>query len=298
MREKYLSGIIDIHSHASMATGIYHSERKDRFPTPHELIETLNANGIDKSVIMSMVSPECQYCFVTSEDVINMCSIYPDRLIPFMGVDPRMFRNGPESNFRDMLEHYKDVGCKGIGEYTPNLPINNPLNMNLFRQAEEAGLPIIFHMSPQVGGIYGCYDELGLPRLESVLKAFPNLVMIGHSTVFWSEIGTDVTEQNRYGTPQGPVTSGRISVLMREYPNLHGDLSAMSGYNAISRDKEFGCKFLEEFSDRIHFGTDIAKHFQRLPLSGYLKGLCDGGLLTQDTYEKIMWRNTSELLGI
>jgi len=298
IRKKDLSETIDIHVHASLSAGIYHPERNDRFPPPVELSETMEVNGIDMAVVMSMVSPECQYCFVTSDEVLNICKAFPDRLIPFMGVDPRMIKNGAESNFRDMLEHYKGLGCKGIGEYTPNLPINNPLNMNLFRQAEEAGLPIIFHMSPQVGGIYGCYDELGLPRLESVLKAFPNLVMIGHSTVFWSEIGTDVTEQNRYGTPQGSVASGRVPTLMREYPNLHGDLSAMSGYNAISRDKEFGCKFLEEFSDRIHFGTDIAKHFQRLPLSGYLKDLCDGGLLAQDTYEKIMWRNTSELLDI
>ena len=298
VREKCPSETIDIHVHASMSTGIYHPERKDRFPTPVELIETMDANGIDRAVVMSMVSPECQYCFVTSEDVINMCSSFPDRLIPFMGIDPRMVKNGPESDFRSILEYYKTKGCKGIGEYTPNIQFDSHISMNFFKQAEEVELPILFHMAPQVGGIYGCYDELGLPRLERILKSFPKLVMIGHSTVFWSEIGSDVSAENRYGTPMGPVIPGRIPNLMRKYPNLHCDLSAMSGYNAISRDREFGCMFLEEFSDRLYFGTDIAKPFQRLPLAGYLQKLLGCGELSEITHEKIMWRNAAKLLGI
>lgn len=75
--------------------------------------------------------------------------------------------------------------------------------------------------------------------------------MLGHSQVFWSEIGADVTMQNRSGYPAGRVTPGRLVELMRDYPNLYGDLSAGSGFNAISRDLEFGCAFLEQFQGPV-----------------------------------------------
>ena len=44
---------------------------------------------------------------------------------------------------------------------------------------------------------------------------------------------------------------------MRRYPNLYGDLSAGSGFGAISRDPEFGYAFLEEFQDRLYFALDL-----------------------------------------
>jgi len=294
---KGYSEIIDIHAHASRVTGLTRADRKDRFPTPDELIESMNIIGINKAVVMSFVSPECQYCLITTEEVLSICEEFPSRLIPFMGIDARMLHNRPDSNFSKMIDHYKALGCKGVGEYTPNIPFDSELNINLFKQIEASGLPLVFHLSSQIGGTYGCYDDIGLPRLERVLKTCPTLTMIGHSPVFWSEISADVTEATRWRLPEGKVISGRLCELMREYPNLYGDLSALSGYVAISRDKEFGCGFLEEFADRLCFGSDIAKPFQKVPLKAYLTDLHNEGLITDKTYRKIMWVNASRLLG-
>ena len=57
---------------------------------------------------------------------------------------------------------------------------DDPLNMNLFKQVAQVGLPLQFHVSPTLGGNYGCFDEIGLPRLETVLKANPDLILLGH----------------------------------------------------------------------------------------------------------------------
>jgi uncharacterized protein len=244
------------------------------------------------------VSPECRYTIVPPEEILRIAKRYPERFIPFCNLDPRYLTNSTKSNFRDLLEAYKELGFKGIGEYIPNIPFDDPLNMNFFKYAEESGLPLTFHIAPKQGGYYGCIDDIGLPRLEKVLKTFPGLKFLGHSQPFWAEISTDVSEENRNSYPKGPVTPGRVVELMRRYPNLHGDLSAGSGFNAISRDPEFGYAFMEEFADRLYFGTDIANDPQDNPIVSYFKKLEDEHLVSAETLEKIMWGNASRLLNL
>ena len=160
-------------------------------------------------------------------------------------------------------------------------------------------MPFLFHVSHTIGGRYGLYDEPGLPMLEKSLAAHPDLIFLGHSQAFWAEIGTldDVASRGRY--PDGPVTGpGRVVELMRAYPNLHGDLSANSGFNAIHRDKEFGIQFLEEFQDRLYFGTDICSPGAKVPLAEYLLDLRDSGLISSRAFQKIARENAMKLLEI
>ena len=42
----------------------------------------------------------------------------------------------------------------------------------------------------------------------------------------------------------------------RKYPNMHADLSAMSAYNALSRDLDVTKRFLEKHYRKLLFGTD------------------------------------------
>lgn len=292
--------LIDIHTHASNCAGFLR-HGNTRYPTFDELLQQLDQAGIDRAVVLSTVSPECRYVVVTPHEVLENVARHPDRLIPFAGVDPRMMRNCTEADFRPMLNFFKEAGIKGIGEYIPNLELDHPLNLNFFAQLEEVGgLPLLFHLAStrNFGGQYGCYDDLGLPRLERVLKAFPKLTFIGHSQVFWSEISSTVTAENRSGYPTGDIREGRVVELMRRYPNLHGDLSAGSGHNAISRDLPFGLRFLEEFQDRLHFGTDIAHPAQNLPQIPFFRQLHDDKLISAAAYAKITWQNTAALLRL
>lgn len=269
------------------------------YPSPQQLIAMMDAAGIDMAAVMTTLSPECRYTVVSPEETIENCGLYPGRLIPFCNLDPRFLTNGPKANFRPLLEAYKELGCKGVGEYVPNLYFDDPLNMNLFEQVEEVGLPLTFHIAPQIGGYYGCVDDVGLPRLEKVLKAFPKLILLGHSQPFWAEIGADVVQDGkRVGYPKGKVTPGRVVELMRKYPNLHGDLSAGSGFTAISRDPEFGYQFMEEFQDRLCWGTDIANVPQQLPIVDYFRKLQAEKLISPAAYAKITWQNANRLLKL
>ena len=178
--------------------------------------------------------------------------------------------------------------------------MDDPRCVKFFRQCGDAGLPVLFHLVVRIGyGLYGLADDRGLPRLEKVVRELPATTFIGHAMAFWSEISAEVDEETRGGYPGGPISAaGRIPQLLKEYPNLYGDLSAGSGFNAISRDPEFGCRFLEECQDKLLFGTDICHVNQEVPIVPRLIEAREGGKISQVCYDKIARRNAQRLLGV
>ena len=116
---------------------------------------------------------------------------------------------------------------------------------------------------------------------------------------FWSNISGDANPENWMGYPTGPVTpGGRLPELMQNYDNLWADISAGSGNNALVRDKEFGFRFMEQFQDRVLFGTDICGPGQGVPQVDTMNEALASGLLSKGAYEKINHRNAEKLLGL
>ncbi len=291
---------IDIHVH----TRIFEGPRQDtefgsKFATPEELMVKLRPQGVRAVVALPSISPECNSCPQSVQEILLAAERFPDFIIPFMNVDPRQNSNSPDANLSHQMQYYKARGCRGIGEVTANLLFDDPLLENLFRHAEANELPLTFHIAPKQGGYYGIVDHLGLPLLEGALGKFPNLRFLGHSQPFWAEISGDLKEEERNTYPKGEVVEGGAVVrLMREHPNLCGDLSAGSGYNAVSRDPEFGYAFLTEFQDRLLFGTDVCDPRNETPLIGFLNEAVEQGHITREAYEKIGWRNAEKLLEL
>ncbi len=296
---------IDIHAHAY------------RKPVPHivqfctaeELIKMYDDLGIEKGVLLPIVSPEI-YLPQANEDILDMAEQYPDRLIPFCNIDPRAMTNSADAPLDKLLSYYKEKGCKGLGEVMLNVPLMDPMVQNLFRHAENVGLPVIFDGSDQVGGDFGLYDDPGLPQLEHTLQRFPNLLIFGHGPVFWSEIGRLETPGERAiifnlkGHQVGRLPVGRIKdegvvpILFRRYPNLYGDLSDYTAYNAFARDDEYGPKFLAEFQDRIFFGTDICFPGMEIPMIDLLVNWRDTGKISENVFQKVSRENAVKLLGL
>jgi len=290
--------LIDIHVHTTQRPGP-RRPNGETYATPEEILAMYAERGIARGVILPGDGPECGHHPLSFDACLDIAARYPDRFIPFCNPDPRMLTNSPEADFTPMLDYFKSQGARGVGEVCANLPFDDPRVWNLFKHCQAAGLPVIFHVATQIGGTYGLCDELGLPRFEATLKQFPDLVFLGHSQAFWSEIGGDVTEATRGGYPKSPVAEGgRVVELMRTHPTLCGDLSAHSGYNAVSRDPAFGCRFLDEFQDRLFFGTDICAPSNKTPLVEFLRDAADGGRLSRQAYEKIGWKNAERLLRL
>ena len=212
--------------------------------------------------------------------------------------DQERFVEGATEVIYDTLRGYKAQGAVGVGELTCNLPLNDPALWAVFDAAGKLELPITLHMSPAVGCSYGVVDEPGLPLLEQCLKNFPNTVFVGHSACFWCEISGDAPTDNRgrNGYPTGPVIpGGRIAQLLEQYPNLYCDLSATSGGQAITRDEKYGLAFLERFSDRMLFATDMSQVGGEYPLWSWLDQKAESGQLSMDTYHKVCYENAKRL---
>ena len=86
---------------------------------------------------------------------------------------------------------------------------------------------------------------------------------------------------------------------MRRYPNLWGDMSAGSGFNAVSRDPDWGFAFIEEFQDRLLMGLDVCwASNDKCDLLGFLRGGRATGRISQAAFDKVMGGNAVRLLSL
>ena len=293
-----MNEFLDMHAHAYLwpcppqsGTG--------RFSSPDELLKRHDDLGVGRAVLHPLIGPEI-YLPQSNEEILEICRLHPGRFIPFCNIDPRAIGNRADADFTPWLRWYKEHGCKGVGELTANLNFLDPFVQNLFRQVEDAGLPLTFHVSPAVGESYGLVDHAGLPQLEICLQRFPRLKFFGHSQAFWAEIGAMKNPaSDRRGYPKYPVEEeGRTPQLMRKYPNLYGDLSAGSGANALTRDRAFGAAFLNEFQDRLFFGLDICAPNTPAPLAAHLLDLRAAGDISEAVFRKVARENAIRVLGL
>lgn len=293
---------IDIHAHVSAYPELTppHIKTRETFLGAEQQIEIYDRLGIEKGVLLPIVAPEAQWAIMPNEPCKMIADAHPDRFLWFCNVDPRMGNNRDSTDFTYALEHYKRLGAKGMGELTSNLYADDPKMDRLYSCLEDLDMPLTIHIAPGFDGYYGIVDELGLPRLEKMLKAHPRLKWIGHSQCFWSEISADNDEAVRHKMPKGKVTPGRLVDFMRTYENLYCDLSANSGKNAMMRDPEFAASFLEEFSDRILYGCDVCASINTFmyEFDEFLTSLRQSGAIRESTYRKIVRENAIRLLKL
>ena len=292
---------IDIHVHATAypkySPKVYEGTSK---LSAEEIIETYDKLNVEKGVLMALVSPESSSEIITSFDCKSICDKYPDRFLWFMGLDPRMADNSPTADLSKIINYNKALGAKGIGELTAHLYTDDPMMDNLFYHASECDMPVTIHIAPALGDGYGIIDDIGLPRLEKMLKKHKNLKILGHSQCFWSELSSDITEEKRNSYPKGKVNEGRIAFLMRNYEGLYCDFSAGSGLNALRRDPEYTARFIEEFSDRILLGFDMVcpLNTHQYEFDKFLLKMIDDGYLTPENYYKFVRGNAIKLLKL
>ncbi len=295
--------LIDIHVHTKRQPAPPRRPGAEGYATPEQLLDMYAQIGVQTAVILPSVNPECAFAIDSVEEALDIAAQYPGRFVPFCNIDPRMVDNSPDADLGFLMDYYRERGCPGIGEVCANLPFDDPLVQNLCRHAERCGMLLTFHVATRRGGTYGLIDDLHLPRFERLAHQFPALKFLCHSQAFWSEISGDVTEETRGGYPKTPVREGgKVVQLFRECPNVYGDLSAGSGYNAVSRDAEFGYWFLTEFQDRLCFGTDVCAPKNRQDvlvwLADFLRQALAAGKITQTVYDKVTHGNAARLLGL
>lgn len=288
---------IDIHVHTRGRVEIMRGSNW-AYSTPEQLLERYEKLQIERAVLLPGVSPECAYMPQSNEEILDICEKHP-MFIPFCNIDPRAMSNSVDADLTFLMKHYKGKGCRGIGEVTANLSVLHPKVQNFFKCATEADMPVTIHMAPQLDDLYGLQDDPGLPQLERTLQKLPNLKIFAHSQVFWAEMGQLETVGDRYGYPRYPIKEeGAVPKLLRKYENLYGDLSAGSGCNALTRDEEYAVTFLNEFQDKLMFGTDICAPVTPTPLVDFMLKLKEAGKISATVFNKVARGNAIRLLSL
>ena len=145
---------IDIHAHAILwpqYTPKY-AKYNSTMLTPDELFdEYYNKLNIEKALLLPIVSEEASLSVEPPEMIKYIVDQNPDRFFWFCNVDPRAMSNSPSSNLGYLLEHFKSLGAKGVGELTSNLYADDPRMDNLFSYCEELDMPVTIHIAPEIG---------------------------------------------------------------------------------------------------------------------------------------------------
>jgi hypothetical protein len=251
-----------------------------------ELVEQLDRHGVDRAVILAEEQTEKGFK-VPSWWVLEQCERYPDRLIPFLAIEPRM-RPGRET-VEDLIDLYLDGGARGFGELKVGLPVDHEKMRMVYEICEDRGVPILIHLDD-----HHAADEPGLPGLERMLRAYPDLDFIMHAHGWWAHVSADATlDEMGFGYQDGPVVrGGRCDALLAEYDNCYADFSP-SGFNAFLRDLEYAQEFLERHHDSLLFGTD-ASYYPGQPIGHF--GFFERFDLPASAWEDVRFRNFESLV--
>ncbi len=153
-----------------------------------------------------------------------------------------------ESRTPDVLRGNVQRGAIGFGELKFKVAVDSPEMHRVYKLAEELGVPVLMHFE------FETYNT-GIERMESILKAYPKVNFLAHAQTWWANISAELNPLDLY--PKGPVKPGGLcDRLLSDYANIHGDLSAGSGANALTRDPDFTRGFLQRHSRKLIWGSD------------------------------------------
>ncbi|MCC6050187.1 MAG: amidohydrolase [Thermofilum sp.] len=211
-----------------------------------DLLSYMGEQGVERAVVLSLPPDSDPYAKVVSNRrLLEAVEPHAGRLVPFCCPNPLNARAAP------LFKRMVGEGCRGLGELKVQLRIDDPRVVKLLKAAESLGVPALVHI--EEGPLFNyCY---GVDKLEDVLKLAPDLKLVVHGPGWWRHVSA---EPGTEAYPKGPVKGeGLVHRLLRRYDNLYADISASSGLNALARDPEHARRFLEEFQDRVVFGTDF-----------------------------------------
>ena len=150
------------------------------------------------------------------------------------------------------IEKYIKLGAKVIGELKYGVACDSPEMQEIYELAKIYDVPVLMHWQ------YDKYNY-GFERFYKMLDKYPSVNFIGHSRTFWANIGKEFTDQTKHSYPDGKVTPGGLTdQLLRNFPNMHGDLSQTSGKYALIRDEGHAREFMDRHQNQLLFGSDCS----------------------------------------
>jgi predicted TIM-barrel fold metal-dependent hydrolase len=244
-----------------------------------KILETMEAGQIDKAVVLpldfNMVEPARIGIFEYNTWTFETCAQLPDRLIPFVGVDPQRGEAALE-----LLDHFVSrYQAKGVKIYPSTGWYPNEERVRRFLDhVDDLGLTIITHAGAAWGSLDERYSE---PRFwTEILERYPD------TTVVLAHLGGRWRQQTYQ--------------MCQEYPNCFTDCSALQGWlpsdpdTALSRLRELA----ETIPDKVCFGSDFPLFELSYPTSSWAHFVRSQPWADEETRAKMLGGNMRRVLGI
>ena len=180
---------IDVHAHCVAwpeYEPCYMGTNKKKLDPPALFAEYYDKLNIERGVLLPGVSPEGALAPLPSNINKYLSDKYPDRLYWFCNVDPRQLSNTKDSNLGYLIEHYKSLGARGVGEVTCNIYTDDPMLDNLYYYCAELDMPVTIHIAPSLGGYYGIVDSSNNILIKNIRNYPPEHLIQDYQ--FWPEL--------------------------------------------------------------------------------------------------------------
>jgi predicted TIM-barrel fold metal-dependent hydrolase len=266
-------------------------------PQPAGNVAHLDGAGVTKANLLTRGG--------AFEQVTALQAAAPGRFIWFNSSDVS------QPDAEKVLTQAVKNGAQGFGEMKFHVAADGPELRRMYALAADLRVPILIHFQ-EVDHVpnEGTWSTGFATTFEAVLKAYPRTTFIGHADAFWANVSADYRNDAVY--PTGPIKRGGVTDRwLGDYSNLFGDMSAVSGNNAMTRDPGFTADFLTRHQDKLLFGSDCScgdGHGAGYsnPAAPGMAGKCVARetlrVLKQSAspaiFQKIVWGNARKLLRI
>jgi len=258
-------------------------------------VEHMDGAGVRNAVLLARVADVSK---VKAEMAAN-----PGRLAWFAAADPT------QPDALTQLRKAVEAGAIGFGEMKNHVAADSAEMRRVYDLAAELRVPVLIHFQ-EVEHFAGEGDwNTGYRQMDRLLQAHRKTTFIGHADFFWANISAD--EPSKIAYPATKVKRGGLTDRwLGDHENLYGDLSANSGYNALTRDAEFTRGFLERHRRKLMFGCDCSCRDGRgtggSPILPQLKGKCVAratlAVLKEsasgEVFGDVVWGNGNRLLRV
>jgi len=184
--------IIDFHTHvfspqikknrskymdSDAGFAMLYSSPDAKLATADELIDSMDKDGVDVSVVLNFGWTTHELCVETNDYILESITRYPKRLVGFCTVQPRSL----ESALGE-IERCAKGGIRGVGEMRPDLQLFDLRDKEVTEPFVEVmrkhKLILLTHTSEPVGHIYPGKGSVTPEVLYPFITSFPDLTIV------------------------------------------------------------------------------------------------------------------------
>jgi predicted TIM-barrel fold metal-dependent hydrolase len=250
---------------------LIYADEKAKIATVEDLIDSMDEDGIDVSVIANYGWSTHQLCVETNDYILESIARYPKRLVGLGAVPP----DAGEAAIAE-IERCTRGGMRGVGELRPDMQFPDITRKDLMEPLVdvlmEHKLLLLTHASEPVGHSYSGKGSVTPDRLYPFLINFPDLPVVcahwGGGLPFYA-LMPEVKEALKnvyFDTAASPFLYS---------PRIYHQVSQLVG------------------AEKILFGSD----YPLMPASRVLKEVDSAGL-PEEAKELILSGNARRLLGL